>query len=141
MCLSADEVKGAVRGLVLILKHGCLSWSRPAVTAAPLVICLGHRHQVRPESRAHTPPPWWPRGPLGLVSCTGCPVNTGLTGAVLFYFNSFLLRRSPSPSVSVSVSFSPCPFAPQKTAGVLHGCQEKEGPRLFHCLSLSVSCT
>lgn len=50
MCLSVDEVKGAVRGQVLILKHGCLSWSRLTVTAAPLVICLGHGHQVRLES-------------------------------------------------------------------------------------------
>lgn len=50
MCLSGDEVKGAARGQVLILKHGCLSWSRPTVTAAPLVICLGNSHQVRLES-------------------------------------------------------------------------------------------
>lgn len=50
MCLSVDEVKGAARGQVLILKQGCLSWSRPMVTAAPLVICLGHSHQVRLES-------------------------------------------------------------------------------------------
>lgn len=45
MCLSVDEVKVAVRGQVLILKHGCLSWSRPMVTAAPLVICLAHSHR------------------------------------------------------------------------------------------------
>lgn len=44
-------------GQVLILKHGCLSWSRPAVTAAPLVIYLGRSHQDwRLESWAHTPP-------------------------------------------------------------------------------------
>lgn len=55
----------AVRGQVLILKHGCLSWSRPTVTAAPLVICLRHSYQMRLESRAHTPPPWWPQGPWG----------------------------------------------------------------------------
>lgn len=49
--------------------------------------------------------------------------------------HSFLMRCFLSRSVSVSVSFSPCPFTPQKTAGVLRGCQEKEGPCLLHCLS------
>lgn len=61
-----------------------------------------------------------------------------------FFFistHSLLVCCSPSLSVSTSVSFLPCPFTPQKTAGVLHGCQEKERPCLFHCLSPFVSCT
>lgn len=146
MCLSADEVKVAVRGQVLILKHGCLSWSKPMVTAAPLVICLGHSHQDwRLESWAHIPPPSLVAlGPWGLVSCTGCPVNTKMTFAFLFIFKfqHFLVCCSASPFISKSVSFI-ClvPLPLKKTAGVLLGCQEKEGPCLFHCLSPSVSCT
>lgn len=142
MCLSVDEVERPVRGQALILKHGCLSWSRPTVTAAPLVICLRHQPSSETgEPSSHTPSLVAARPP-GLASCTGCPVNTGLTGAMLFTSTcSFLLRRSRSLPVVESVSFSPCPFAPQKTAGVLYSCQEKERPHLFHCLSLSVSCT
>lgn len=140
MCLSVDEVKGAARGQVLILKQGCLSWSRPTVTAAPLVICLGHSHQVRLESWAHTPPPWWPPGAsrAGLMHRMSSQHRPDWSRA--FYFNS-VFSLFAALLLPLSLSFSPCPFAPQKTAGVLHGCQEKEGPRLFHCLCLSVSCT
>lgn len=103
---------------------GDLSWTQPSRETG--------------ELSSHTPS-LVPSGPLDLASRTGCPVNTGLTGAMLFIsIPSILLCHALSPSVSVSVSFSPCPFAPQKTAGVLQGCQEKEGPHLFHCLSFSV---
>lgn len=112
---------------------GDLSWTQPS------------RLGIGGVAQAH-PLPGGPLGPLVLVSYTGCPVTTGLTGAMLFFFffistHSFLVCCSPSLSVSTSVSFLPCPFTPQKTAGVLHGCQEKERPCLFHCLSPFVSCT
>lgn len=124
-------------GQVLILKHGCLSWSRPTVTAAPLVICLGHSHHTRLERWAHMPPPWWPLALWGL--CTAQDVQSTqdwLEPCVFLSICSFLLH--PSSSVFVCVSFCvPCPFAPPKTTGALRGCQEKEKPLLFHCLYLN----
>lgn len=137
MCLSVDEVKEATRGQVLILKHGCLSWSEPTVTAATLVICLGHGHQVRLGELSSTPLPDGPRASeAGLLHRMSSQHRVDWSCA--FYFNSLFSSNS---ALFQCLCLSPCPFAPQKTAGVLHSCQEKEGPRLFHCLSPSVSCT
>lgn len=96
------------------------------VTAAPLVICLGHSHQDWGlEGWSNTPPPWWPLGPLVLVSYTGCPVTTGLTGAMLFYFISLfscvLLSFSLCLNVCVFFALSLYPPKNRRSAAWLPG--------------------
>lgn len=59
-----------------------------------------------------------------------------------FYFNSLFSCVLLSFSLCLNVCiFFALSLYPPKTAGVLHGCQEKERPCLFHCLSPFVSCT
>lgn len=73
-------------------------------------------------------------GPLGLVSCTGCPVNTGLTGAMLFYFNSLfsyvLLSLSLCLNVCVFFSLSLYPPKNRRSAAWLPGKRRAMPPSL-----------
>ena len=100
----------------------------------------GHLSWTQPSSETRVkliqaPPSMVAPGPLALESCMGCPVHTGLTGAILF----FVFFSSPFfVLVSVSFALSLCP--PKKTQDwALLGCQEKEGQRLIRCLFLSLS--
>lgn len=113
------------------------------VTAAPLVICHGHSPQDwRLESWLNTPPSSGPGEPLGPASCSGCPVNTGFTEAVLFISTLFFLMRcsslslSLSSSVSASVSFfslslyTPPPLKNRRSAARLPGKRRAMPPSL-----------
>lgn len=145
MCLSVDEVEGPVKGagtyfktrLFVLVKAQCdssstgdLSWTQPSSKTGGS------------SSYTHTPPSLVAPGPPGLVFCTGCPVNTGLSGAMPFLCQLALFFCTPTPTPPLSVClFRLVPLPPKKTAGAQHVCQEKEKPRLFHRVSFSVSCT
>lgn len=101
---------------------GDLSWMQLSSETGALSSCI---------------PLWWPQGLW--ESCIAQDVQSTQDLLEPSQLAFFLLYSSPS--VLVSVSFLPCPLAPPKTTGALHCCQEKERPRLFHCLSLSFSCT
>lgn len=115
MCLRVDEVEGAVRGQVLILKRGCLSWSRPTVTAAPLVICLGHGRQVELTQRL-------PGGP-------GALWGSSLAQDVQSTRDSEW--RHAFSCTDTGLCLSLCPFAPQKNrrrAALLPGKKTSHAP-------------
>lgn len=132
MCLSVDEVKGAVRGQVLILKHGCLSWSRPTVTAAPLVICLGHSHQVRLDSWAHTPPPWWPRGLWGWSLAQDVQsTQDWLEPCFLFQLTLFFYGALFLPLSQCLCLFRLVPLPPKKPQECCTAARKKKGHASF----------
>lgn len=102
---------------------GDLSWTQPS----------------RPETgelSSHPPPPLSlvTLGPLGLVSCIGCPVNAGLTGAMLFHFSSLisyaLLSLSLCLSVCVFFSLSLYPPKNRRSAAWLPGKRRAMPPSL-----------
>lgn len=136
MCLSVDEVEGPVKAagtyfktrlFVLVKAHcdssstGDLSWTQPS------------SKNGGSSSYTHTPPSLVAPGPPGPVFCTGCPVNTGLSGAMPFLCQLalFFCTTYPPPPFWVSVFFvlSLCP--PKKPQERSTPARKKKGHTSF----------
>lgn len=128
MCLSVDEVKVAVRGQVLILKHGSLSWSRPMVTAAPLVICLAHSHQ---DWRLELTQPL-PGGPeAGLLHRMSSQHGADWSHAFLFQLTLFLCAALSLPLPQCLCLFLLVPLPPKKPQECCMAARKKKGHASF----------